>query len=118
MKLTTALENLSFFARHGLYAFEREKGATFIVDVFIDEEVDERARFQELSEVINYEEIFAIIKEEMELPRDFIEEVARTILQRIHSHLSEKEIFVKVKITKPDPGGAFGTGAAAVTLAL
>jgi len=118
MKLTTALENLSFFAHHGLYAFERERGATFVVDVWIDEEVGVENRFNELSSVINYEEIFGIIKEEMELPRDFIEEVARTILQRIHNHLTHLEVRVSVKITKPDPGGAFGTGAASVRLSL
>ncbi len=116
MKLTTTLENLSFFAYHGLYDFEKERGANFFVDIEILEEVPEDRRFKQLEEVINYEEIFNIIKEEMEIRRDFIEDLCRTILQRIHLHLAEKDISVSVKITKPNPGGAFGGGAAAVKL--
>ena len=116
MKLTTTLENLSFFAYHGLYDFEKERGANFFVDVEIHEEVPEDLRFKQLEEVINYEEIFNIIKEEMELRREFIEDLCRTILQRIHMHLIEKEVVISVKITKPNPGGAFGSGAASVKL--
>ena len=116
MKLTTTLENLSFFAYHGLYDFEKERGANFFVDVEILEEVPEDRRFKQLEEVINYEEIFNIIKEEMEIRRDYIEDLCLTILQRIHLHLAEKDISVSVKITKPNPGGAFGSGAAAVKL--
>jgi dihydroneopterin aldolase len=118
MKLTTSLENLSFFAYHGLYDFEKERGANFFVDVEIVEEVPEDRAFRDLEEVINYEEIFKIITEEMEIRREFIEDLCRTILQRIHLHLAEKEVSVTVKITKPNPGGAFGSGAASVKLFL
>jgi dihydroneopterin aldolase len=118
MKLTTALENLSFHAYHGLYAHEREKGGTFIVTIKIDQEVPEHREFKRIEELINYEEIHKIIVEEMEIPREFIEDLARTILQRISNLLIELEVAISVKITKPDPAGLFGSGEASVTLAL
>ncbi len=116
MKLVTAIENLSFFAYHGLYPHEKENGATFIVSVWIEQELPESTYFKRLEELINYEQIFKIIQEEMDLKRDFIEDLGRTILQRIHNHLLELEVKVKVKVIKPDPAGLFGSGQASVTL--
>ena len=116
MKLQTALEGLAFYAYHGLYAFEKEKGAEFFVDVIITEEVEDTNPLNEINQVINYEEIFTIVKEEMEIRRDLIEDLAKTILTRIGHQLLDKNAAIKVKITKPNPGGLFGSGAASVSL--
>jgi 7,8-dihydroneopterin aldolase/epimerase/oxygenase len=116
MKLQTALEGLAFFAYHGLYPFEKEKGATFIVDVWVNEEIEDVNPLNTIDQVINYEAIFNIVKEEMEIRRDLIEDLAKTILARISMLLVERKVQVKVKITKPNPGGLFGSGAASVTL--
>ena len=116
MKLQTALEGLAFYAYHGLYAFEKEKGAEFLVDVIITEEVEDTNPLNEINQVINYEEIFTIVKEEMEIRRDLIEDLAKTILTRIGHQLLDKNAAIKVKITKPNPGGLFGSGAASVSL--
>jgi len=116
MKLQTALEGLEFFAYHGLYPFEKEKGGKFLVDVWITEEVEESTPLKEINQVINYEAIFNVIKEEMEIRRDLIEDLAKTILARIGHQLLDKNAAIKVKITKPNPGGLFGSGAASVCL--
>ncbi len=116
MKLQTALENLSFFAYHGLYPEEKTNGGNFSVDVWIDQEVPEGHNMQDLKGLVNYEEIFQIIKSEMEIRRDLIEDLAKTMLDRINQHLVDKDVLVTLKITKPNPGGRFGSGAASVTL--
>ena len=116
MKLQTALENLEFFAYHGMYPEEKVKGGMFKVDVWIDEDLPESRDLQTIENLIHYEEIFNIIKSEMEIKRDFIEDLAKSILQKIQQHLSHKEILITVKISKPDPAGKFGSGAASVTL--
>lgn len=118
MKLQTALEGLEFFAFHGLYPFEQEKGGKFLVDVWIDEVIEESNPLKEINQVINYEEIYTIIKEEMEIRRDLIEDLAKTILARIGHQLLDRNVAIKVKITKPNPGGIFGSGAASVSLEL
>jgi 7,8-dihydroneopterin aldolase/epimerase/oxygenase len=116
MKLQTALENLEFFAYHGMYPEEKEKGGIFKVDVWVDEELPENHDATQISHLINYEDIFNIVKEEMEIKRDFIEDLGKTILQRIGHHLTEREVLITVKITKPNPAGKFGSGAASITL--
>lgn len=116
MKLQTALEGIEFYAYHGLYAFEKEKGGLFIVDVVVNQEIADDAPLHEINEVVNYEAIFNIIKEEMEIRRDLIEDLAKTILARIGHQLLDKEASITVKVTKPNPGGLFGSGAASVSL--
>jgi dihydroneopterin aldolase len=116
MKLQTALENLEFFAYHGLYAEEHEKGGMFKVDVWIDEEISEDHNLSEISGVINYEEIFKIVQEEMQIRRNMIEDLGKTILQRINHNLIDRDVITTVKITKPNPGGRFGSGAASITV--
>lgn len=116
MKLQTALENLEFFAYHGLYAEEHEKGGIFRVDVWIDEEISDDHNLSMITAVINYEDIFKIVQEEMNIRRDMIEDLGKTILQRINHYLIDREVLTTVKITKPNPGGKFGSGAASITV--
>ncbi|MDZ4668291.1 MAG: dihydroneopterin aldolase [bacterium] len=116
MKLQTALENLDFFAYHGLYKEESEKGGIFRVDIWIDEEISHEQDLSKIQGLINYENIFKIVQEEMQIRREMIEDLAKTILQRIAHHLTERDTIITVKITKPNPGGLFGSGSASVTL--
>ena len=116
MQITTALENIRFFAYHGMYPEEKIKGAEFIVDVWVSGEVTDETEFRKLEELVNYEQIYSILTDEMDKPRDFIEDLAKTILDRVFSLLTQKDFQVKVKITKPNPAGLFGSGAASVML--
>jgi dihydroneopterin aldolase len=116
MKLQIALENLEFFAHHGLYEEEKINGGMFRVDVWIDEEAPTERDLRVLENLINYEDIFNIVQEEMQLRREFIEDLAKSILEKIGQKLIDKEVLITVKITKPNPAGKFGSGAASVTV--
>lgn len=98
------LNHLKFYAYHGLYDFEREKGGEFIVDVLIDSE--NKPHYLQLTDVVNYEDIYRIVNQHMQTPHDFIEEVARLILEDLKLSFS-KALLIEVKITKcapPIPG--------------
>lgn len=116
MKLQTALENLEFFAHHGMYSEEKERGGVFKVDLWIDEEVADDKDLKVIDNLINYENLFEIVQEEMLIKRDFIEDLAKTILQRVSNLLIDREVIIKVKISKPNPAGKFGSGSASVTM--
>jgi dihydroneopterin aldolase len=65
--------------------------------------------------VLDYEKVFAIVKYEMEIPRDFIETVAQSIISKLkidYNHLEN----ISVKITKYNPAGQFDGGNASVCL--
>lgn len=117
MKLTTALENVKFYAYHGMYDFEQERGGEFIVNITVDEEIDDHAPLNNIEKLVNYETLFAIAKEEMANTRHFIEDVARSMLQRVSHGLLGKQVEVTVKITKLNPAGKFTPdSSASVTL--
>ena len=72
MKVQTCLENLEFFAYHGMYDFEKVNGGKFRVDITLTENVLDSKSYKIISDVLDYEKVFAIVNSEMEIPRDFI----------------------------------------------
>lgn len=117
MKLTTALENVKFYAYHGMYDFEQQQGGEFLVTIVVDEDIADNAPLNSIEKLVNYEELFKIATEEMEVKRHFIEDVARSILQRVAHGLMGKQVEISVKITKLNPAGKFTPGSSAsVTL--
>jgi 7,8-dihydroneopterin aldolase/epimerase/oxygenase len=116
MKLQIALENLEFFAYHGLYDIEKINGAIFKVDVWIDAEYEDNIDLSKLENLVNYEDAFAVIKAEMEIPRQFIEDLAQSMIAKLEDRFAEKDLMITLKITKPNPAGKFGSGAASVTI--
>jgi len=118
MKLQTTLEGLEFKAYHGIYPEEKAKGGKFIVDVWFDEEVDSDKAMDDINTLINYEKVYDLIAEEMNNRRDLIEDVARNILMRLSHYRLNKSMSIRVKITKINPAGKFGSGMASVSLEL
>ncbi|MCZ2140221.1 MAG: dihydroneopterin aldolase [Bacteroidia bacterium] len=108
------LKDILIYAYHGLYDFERVKGGEFIVDVRI--ETEDKISYTELQSVINYEEIYAIVKYRMGIAQLFIEEVARLIKEDILEKYPESK-HIEVKLTKCAPPMEGFTGKACVTSA-
>ncbi len=106
------LNNLKFYAYHGLYDFEREKGGEFIVDVKI--EAPDHDAYLKLEHLINYEEVYRIVNQQMQVPKDFIEEVARLILNDLKLCFFDAQL-IEVKLTKCAPPIPGMNGSATVT---
>ena len=106
------LNNLQFYAYHGLYDFEREKGGEFIVNVKI--ESTDNIKYTHLADVVNYEDIYRIVNHQMVSSKDFIEEVARLILEDLKNQFMDA-IYLEVKLTKCTPPIPGMKGSAAVT---
>jgi dihydroneopterin aldolase len=81
------LSGMKFFAYHGLYDHEREKGSWFKVDVSFDYDASNAIQNDSITGTVNYEEVYKIVKEEMEISSKLIEHVAG----RIHNRL-QKEV--------------------------
>lgn len=82
--LTVHLKDLIFFGRHGVYAGEAETGAAFQASLSVS--YDETTHdLDKLTGVLNYEELFAIIKQHMDTPTALLEQVADAILITLHA---------------------------------
>lgn len=106
------LNHLKFYAYHGLYDFEREKGGEFIIDVKVN--TTDRDAYLQLNDVVNYEDIYRIVNQHMQTPKHFIEEVARLILNDLKVCF-DNALLIEVRVTKCAPPIPGMNGSAKVT---
>lgn len=101
-----ALEGLEFHAYHGVYPHERSSGNKFEVDVIVETEFSDSAFHDDLSGTINYEELYAIVKEEMARPSKLLETVGHAIAKKALASFREaKNVEVRISKFNPPIGG-------------
>jgi 7,8-dihydroneopterin aldolase/epimerase/oxygenase len=97
------LEGLHFFAHHGFYEEEKKTGNNFIVDVIIETEFSQKSiKEDEISGTIDYEKVYELIKEQMNITSKLLENAAWRILDNIYTH-SKGIKKIEVKICKLNP---------------
>jgi 7,8-dihydroneopterin aldolase/epimerase/oxygenase len=96
------LEGLELHAFHGVYPHERESGNWFEIDISVETDYTQAAKDDELSETVNYETLFRIIKQEMEVPSKLLETVAQKIVDAVLENFPEANA-VDFKISKINP---------------
>jgi 7,8-dihydroneopterin aldolase/epimerase/oxygenase len=112
MTYITTINDLEFFAHHGVYAEEQVLGAIFKVDITVKRELTKP--IETLDEATNYELIYGAAKQAMSKPEALIETVAQNILKNLQNYFTEAQI--TVTIHKPNPAGLFKSGVASVTV--
>jgi len=106
------LKGLQFYSFHGLYDEEKKIGGEFVVDVFAKLDSSHH-EVSSIEETVNYADVFAIIKNEMNQPRELLETLTQSIVEKIHEKFSSlKEIEVRVEKKAPPIVGFTGTVAA------
>ena len=106
------LKGLQFYSFHGLYDEEKKIGGEFVVDV-LDKLDSSHHEVWFIEETVNYAEVFAIIKKEMNQPRELLETLTQSIAEKIHDKFSAiREIEVRVEKKVPPIVGINGAVAA------
>ncbi|MEJ0032338.1 MAG: dihydroneopterin aldolase [Bacteroidota bacterium] len=67
------LEGLEFHAYHGVYPHERSSGNKFEVDIEVETRFSASAFHDDLSGTLDYEDLYKVIKTEMEKPSKLLE---------------------------------------------
>ena len=105
------LQNVRFYAFHGVLPQERKVGGEFLVDLRVGYPIQEAMETDEVACTLNYAELFALVKAEMEVPSKLLEHVAGRIVHRIQEQFP-KVSSINLKITKKNPPmGADSDGA-------
>jgi dihydroneopterin aldolase len=102
MKSYILLENVEFFARHGVLAEEKVTGNRFIINLKIEVDNIDACKNDNLESTVNYAEIYKLIDEEMAVPSKLLEHVAYRILSRIKSQF-KLVTHTEIKISKKTP---------------
>lgn len=93
---------MEFFAYHGFYEEERKVGNRFVVDLSVTVDLSQAAQTDKLSQTVNYEVLYRIVKDEMEVPSHLLEHMAGRILERVYAKYAHVQS-VTVSIAKQNP---------------
>lgn len=99
--LTIQLQNLQFKAYHGLYAEEKVLGNNFIVNVLIKYNSDKQV-IDNIDDAVNYESVFQIINQKMDIPTELLETLVMQISEDILNKFY-KVYEVEISIAKQNP---------------
>jgi 7,8-dihydroneopterin aldolase/epimerase/oxygenase len=115
--LKVGLYGAEFFAQHGFYEQERITGNRFMVDAEVEFVPATDLNADELSHTVNYEQLYAIVQQEMAQTKKLLETVAQSIADKIKAQFP---FVVKLTVTlkKQNPPLQGKVDYSAVTISL
>lgn len=100
------LEGMEFFAYHGCFKEEQKIGTKFKIDLTLEVDTDEAARYDDLHLTINYLTVYQMVKKQMEIKSKLLENVGKRILDELYIQFPQiKNAQVKVSKMNPPLGG-------------
>jgi len=101
-KIIIELENMKFYAYHGHYEVEQKVGNHFLVSLQAETEMRTALQSDRLRDAVDYQQIYALVLREMEIPSHLLEHVAERILSSLLSEVKGIS-YARVKISKMNP---------------
>jgi len=107
---TIHLENIEFYAFHGHYREEQIVGNKFLIDLEIETDLGPAAKSDRLEDAADYQLAFRVVKDEMEIKSNMLENIASRILDSLYRELPMiKKATVKIRKMNPPMGGHIGS---------
>jgi dihydroneopterin aldolase len=100
------VENIRLFSHHGCLKEETKIGSEYRVDLKVEANLQTSAKTDKLTDTVDYVLLNRIVKEEMDIPSQLLETVAKRILKRIFKEDQlVKKATVWVRKLNPPIGG-------------
>ncbi len=99
---TISIEQMEFYAYHGCFKEEQIIGTRFLMDLYLETDTAKAEKTDDLSETVNYQEVYLLVKKEMEIKSKLLEHVGRRILDAVKDKFPEVTS-AKLKISKMNP---------------
>ena len=109
------LQGMEFHAYHGCLSHEKELGNTFILNLTIKLDTKLAGQSDNLADALNYQEVYDVVKEQMEIKSNLIEHVAQRIVDAVLQNFKQVKA-VKLELSKLHP--PLGAKVGAVTIKL
>ena len=93
------VEGIKIYAHHGCFKEETAIGTNFQVDVVLDTDLSKRASSDDINDAVNYQTVFTVIKEQMEIPSHLLEHVAKRIMDALFTEFQVVDKIV-LKVSK------------------
>lgn len=100
------LEEMRFYAFHGVGEQERKVGNRFTVNLILTADLRQAVVSDCIGDTINYAEVYEVVKAEMDVPSALLEHVAGRVLVALKVQFPQlTEVEVKVTKSSPPFGG-------------
>jgi len=100
------IEGMRFYAYHGHFEAERIVGNEFQVDVSLETNCIAASISDDLNDALNYQAVYDLVKNEMQISSHLLENVAKRILDSLFSKFPNiQKARVKVSKLNPPMGG-------------
>ncbi len=113
--ITVELNDLKFFANHGLHAEEAVVENEFKVDICLSIKAPKKI-IQSIKQTVNYAEVYNIVEQEFAIRYDLLETCAMHIAQRI-AEMNPVVKKMRISIKKSNPPIVHFTGSVGVVYA-
>ncbi|MDR1092328.1 MAG: dihydroneopterin aldolase [Prevotella sp.] len=102
MKSYILLENVVFYANHGVVPQETIVGNEYIINLKIGIDLSKAGQSDDLQDTVSYADMYEDIKAEMAMPSKLLEHVAYRIVKRLRGKY-EKIESLEIKLSKRNP---------------
>lgn len=102
MKTSIKLNDMRFYAYHGVLKQETKVGNYYVVNIHIDADLSYACNSDNVEDTINYAIVYDLVKAEMQKPSKLIEHVAMRIYTSIKSEFPQI-INLEVRLAKNSP---------------
>ena len=96
------LDNVRFFAYHGVGEQEREVGNEFIISLRLKVDITLAAETDNVTHTVSYADVYENVKAEMEIPSALLEHVCGRIVKRLFRTFPAIE-GIELKLSKRNP---------------
>ena len=93
------VEGIKIYAYHGCFKEEADIGTNFQVDVVLDTDLTIPAQTDKIEDAVNYQSVFSIIKEQMAIRSNLLENVANRIMSMLFENFP-MVTKIKLKVSK------------------
>jgi dihydroneopterin aldolase len=101
-----SIEGMEFFAYHGCFEEEKIIGTKFRIDVFLTVDTTKAEQTDNLHDTVNYQSVYRLIKDEMDIKSNLLEHVGRRIINKILKAFGQvKSVRLKIRKMNPPLGG-------------
>ncbi len=96
------LENMSFYAYHGCFEQEQIVGTKYEITLTLTLDCSKAAKTDNLADTVNYQEVYAVVKKEMNIKSKLIENVAQRIIETVKNQFPQI-VTVEIWLSKVNP---------------
>lgn len=102
MKNKILLQSVRLFAHHGVGVEEQAIGTYYRIDMELTTDFSQSMATDDISDTVNYAEVYQIVRERMQQPQRLLEHVGGQIVRALFDRFATVQV-IKLRLIKESP---------------